>query len=74
MGSGYGVGYLRSMKVVCYSLRVSRNVVLLVILKAVVDGIGCWAKMGFITECGRLTIVEHPEDWLLELRSAECVL
>ena len=38
VGSGYGVGYLRSMKVVCYSLRVSRNVVLLVILKVVVDG------------------------------------
>ena len=42
-GDPYGLGYLRSMRVVCYSLRVSWkcNVVLLVNLKdapGVVDG------------------------------------
>ena len=52
-GDAYGVGYLRSMRVVCYSLRVSRkrNVVLLVKLKdapVVVDGDRVWG-MGYVT-------------------------
>ena len=57
------MGYFRFMRVVCYHLRVrgNRNVVLLIKFKnapGVVMEIGCWAKMGSISECGRLTCVE----------------
>ena len=63
-GDAYGVGHLRSMRVVCYSLRVNRkrNVVLLVKLKdapGVVDWDRVLAKNGIYYECGRLTSGER---------------